>query len=105
MKRNVDIEALKYLNKKAAKHSKSVELIKTELIEERYLKDKRFSLSDVQMLFKLRTRMLDVKKNFPSLWNNSLTCRTCKDVKEVESQEHLLYCKEIKKNMLKFQPT
>ena len=33
------------------------------------------------------------------IFNNSLTCKTCKDVKELESQEHLLYCKEIKKHV------
>ena len=99
VKRNVDSEALKYLNEKAAKHSKSGDLIKSEISEERYLTDKRFSLSEVQLLFKLRTRMLDVKKNSPSLWNNVLTCRICKDEIEIESQEHLLRCKEIQKHV------
>ena len=90
---------LKYLNEKAAKHSKSGDLIKSEISEERYLTDKRFSLSEVQLLSKLRTRMLDVKKNSPSLWNNVLTCRICKDEIEIESQEHLLRCKEIQKHV------
>ena len=94
---NIDKEALMYLNDKAASHSKSKDLMKSARVMEKYLGDQRFSSSDYQLLFQLRTRMLSVKDNFPSLWNNNVSCRTCNDAVEIESQEHLLHCKEIMK--------
>ena len=33
------------------------------------------------------------------MWKNDLTCRTCKDDKALESQEHLMSCPEIKKHV------
>ena len=58
---------IQYLNDKAAKHSKSVNLMKSEIKREKYLDDARFSLSDSQLLFKMRTKMLPVKTNFPAM--------------------------------------
>ena len=95
--KNVNRVALNYLNKKAEKHSKSKDIIKSDLLREMYIEDKRFSQSDVQLLFQLRTRMVSVKKNFSSLWQpDEMLCRTC-DNDEVEKQEHLLVCAGIKK--------
>ena len=71
--------------------------MKSELVRERYIEDRRFSQAEVQLLFQLRTRMVPVKKNFPSMWQpDIMTCRTCVE-NEIESQEHLLYCVGIKK--------
>ena len=41
--------------------------------------------------------MIDVKKNFPNKYGDDIACRTCKV--QVESQEHLLKCEEIKKRV------
>ena len=38
-----------------------------------------------------------MKINFPSLWKNDVSCKTCNDVVAIECQEYLLHCKEIMK--------
>jgi hypothetical protein len=58
-----------------------------------YLKGNMFNKSDCQLLFKLRSKMLDVKTNFSNLYNKGLTCRTCKEDGVVENESHLLQCK------------
>ena len=97
VKTNVNIAAMKYLNGKAAGHSKSEDLMKTDVVREKYLDDPRFSVSDIQLLFKLRTKMLPVKTNFPTMWKKDVACRLCKSCVQVESQEHLLLCPELRK--------
>ena len=88
MKININNAAIKYLNGKAAGHSKSEDLMKTDVVRQKHLDDPRFSVSDIQLLFKIRTRMLPVKTNFPALWKKHVACRMCKSCVQVESQEH-----------------
>ena len=73
--------------------------MKSELVREKYLDDPRFSRSDCQLLFQIRTRMLPVKTNFPTMWNNDKSCRTCLSCVEIESQEHMLTCPGLRKNV------
>ena len=61
-----------------------------------YLKGNQFNKSDCQLLFKLRSKMLDVKTNFSNMYNNDVSCRTCGDDGVVEDEEHLLQCKMLK---------
>ena len=96
---NVEKAALKYISTKAAKHSKSQDINKSEKMKEKYLDDKRFTLSEAQLLFQLRTRMISVKMNFSSIWKDDVSCRLCKDTVMIESQAHLLACKEILKHV------
>ena len=44
--------------------------------------------------------MLDVKANFSNLYENDLTCRTCKQADSVEDEEHLLVCENLKSELL-----
>ena len=88
----VNAGAIEYLNDKAASHSKSEELMKSDLVREEYLNDPRFTTSDIQLLFQMKTKMLPVKTSFPSMWNNDVSCRTCQSSVQVESQQHLLFC-------------
>ena len=88
----VNAGAIQYLNDKAASHSKSEELMKSDLVREEYLNDPRFTTSDIQLLFQMKTKMLPVKTSFPSMWNNDVSCRTCQSSVQVESQQHLLFC-------------
>ena len=44
------------------------------------------------LIFKLKTRMVDVKTNFRMFYSD-LLCRICK--KEEENQEHLLFCEKV----------
>ena len=97
--KNVEKAAHKYLSMKAAKHSKSQDINKSEKMKEKYLDDKRFTLSEAQLLFQLRTRMISVKMNFSSIWKDDVSCRLCKDTVMIESQAHLLTCNEILKHV------
>ena len=54
--------------------------------------DSRFTLKNIQVLFKLRTRMVQVKANFKS-GLDSLICDVCNI--EEDSQFHLLNCEEL----------
>ena len=55
-----------------------------------YLKNDKFSFQEKQLLFKLRTRMIDVKDNFKTMYNN-LDCNLCNE-DTVQSDAHLLEC-------------
>ena len=90
----VNRKALEYLNKAAEKHSKSFKLVKCKLAREPYFDDPRLSRNDVELLFSLRTRMVDLKKNFSNKYGGDLSCKVCKV--EIESQEHLLVCVGLK---------
>ena len=86
-------KATEYLNKKAESHSKSQHLMKINLVREKYFESDKFSRSDVELLFSLRTRMIDVRKNFPSKYNNQIGCRLC--MVQVEDQKHILKCEKL----------
>ena len=80
-------KALEYLNTTAVNHSKSRILIKSKLEREKYFDDERFSRSEVELLFALRT-MIDLKSNFSNKYGNDIACRICKV--HIACQEHLL---------------
>ena len=89
----VDSAALGYLNELAAKSdsSKSRQLSKSKLIREKYLDDKRFSRSEIELLFALRTEMVpEIKKNFSSQYGSDLLCELCS--LHTDCQENLLSC-------------
>ena len=88
----VQRKALENLNKVVDSHSKSRNLMKPKLDREKYLEDPRFSKSDVELLFALRTRMIDVKSNFSNKYGDDVACRTCNFNVVIESQEHILNC-------------
>ena len=86
--------ALKHLNDIAENHSKSIKIKKKKLKCENYLKDYRFSKDEVQLLFKLRTRMFPVKTNFRSKYKLNLACEFCSI--GTSDQEHQLSCPVIR---------
>ena len=65
------------ISMKAAKHSKSQDIMKSEMMKERYQDDKRFQL---------RTRMNPVKSNFSSILKDDVSCRLCKDTVKIEAK-------------------
>ena len=79
-----------YLILKQEGSSKLVNLPLRYNIKE-YLSTSRLSTSEKQLLFKLRTRMIQVKCNYPSLYKDDLSCHLC-DTKSDESQEHIFSC-------------
>ena len=87
--------ALKYLNTLAVDHSKSKNLVKEEMKCSKYLNDERFSVSEVRLLFELRTRMFPVKTNFRHKYSADLNCEYCKI--QLCDQKHQLSCSVMKK--------
>ena len=74
--------AIKYLQTLALKHSKSTNIAKEKFGRKGYFTDRRFSKEDIQLLFSLRTKMLDVKSNFQNQFENE----------NFEDENHLLNC-------------
>ena len=90
-------KSLDHLNTVADGHSKSKNLVKPKMVREPYFDDSRFSRSDIELLFSLRTRMLDLKGNFSNKYGLDIACRVCKV--QIECQEHILKCEVLKKNV------
>ena len=65
-----------------------------------YFKSARFTNSDIEVLLKLRSRTLEVKANFPKLYNNRTMCEMPNCYFD-DSQEHLLISCEQFKNLAK----
>ena len=87
--------ALQYLNNIARTHSKSIALVKTELKCEDYITDTRFSVNEVQLLFRLRTRTFPVKENLKNKYRDDLSCEFCRI--GYSTQQHQLVCPVIQK--------
>ena len=81
--------ALCELNQLKDKHSKSAYLASNSFAIAPYLNDSRFSRRETQVLFRLRSQTLDVRKNFGNQFNDTL-CRICNLFSETQS--HLLQC-------------
>ena len=92
LKEKVKIHAIQYLKTLADSHSKSEGIKKTVFKKQTYFNDRRFSKEDVQLLFKLRTKMLECKTNFSEQHNKKLQCRVCKDPDSIENENHILNC-------------
>ena len=95
--------ALRELTKKKESHSKVKDVKHTTLEMQRYLKasDVKINQEEVQTIFKLRSRMTDVKINFRGKYD-SFECEACNE--EDEDQKHIIECREIlkcKKNNMK----
>ena len=59
-----------------------------------------FTVQQSKLLFKLRTRMLDVKANFKNMFHNDMTLLNCNlcDNNSIEDQKHVIECTEIENN-------
>ena len=71
-------------------HSKTQNLSSYKL--QTYLESQNLTYKQKQLLFSLRTRSIDVKRNYKNKYRHSnLFCTLCDD-KLVESESHLLEC-------------
>ena len=75
-----------------ARHEKSQYLNSTSFKTAEYLTDSRFSRSEATLLFKLRSKTLNIKMNFKKQ-HKSLLCQVCGLFPECQS--HLLQCPQI----------
>ena len=89
VKKKVSAKFIQHLNDLKMKHSKSKYLECSMLKMAEYLKDPRLDNRKKQLLFKLRSKTLDVKSNFGSS-NEDQWCISCGLSKE--TQGHLLQC-------------
>ena len=89
VKKKVTIAHLKNLDGLKKKHSKSKFLDCTKLKLAAYIQNPTFTTREKRLLFKLRSKTLDVKQNFPGL-NKDLWCSSCGLFPEFQS--HLLQC-------------
>ena len=80
---------MEYLDDKKIVHSKGKNIEYDQLEKQPYITDASFSSEEKQILFKLRTRMVEVKENFKSRHSDTI-CSLCFD--HVESQKYLLDC-------------
>ena len=78
---------------KSENYSKGENLLYGNLDMRKYLKSKHLTTNQKKMIFKFRTRMINVKENFRSSYKN-LNCRfNC--FNQIENQEHLLVCSQL----------
>ena len=101
IERKVNTFAFKCLKVKASSHSKSQKIlaeVENRIIVKRkaYLRENILTKNDCQLLFELRSKMLDVKTNFSNMYNNDLTCRTCRKTGSIENEDHILICEILK---------
>ena len=75
-------------------HSKVKDLLHEKHEIQKYLVDPNIMSDDKHLIFKLRTRMVDVKKTFKSQYLDT-KCNFCE---EEETQVHLLECNTIIQN-------
>ena len=73
---------------------KNIEYKKLEM--QSYLKSDRFYQEEAKLMFKLRSNMFNVKRNFSSMYKQNFNCRLCDN--ETEDQKHLLNCVWLKKD-------
>ena len=94
VKTKVKIKHLEYINKLKKSHSKATNLVCTDLNLAEYLKDQRLTTKQKQLLFRLRSRTLDVKQNFKDQ-HKSPCCSSCGLFPKTQS--HLHQCPELVK--------
>ena len=79
-----------YLMSLKVKHSKLF-FLNNDYKLEKYLSSDNLSTAEKQTLFKLKTRMVEVKSNFKTKHDDQVTCSFCP---EEDTQSHLISCKE-----------
>ena len=94
IKKAVNKVAHEYLLEIGRTHSKVRTNLYPNIDGMKYMKDPRFTPDIVNLLFKFRTRMFNVRNNFRNNYRQTdILCPLCK--KEEDSQEHLFKCETI----------
>ena len=94
-------KSFKDLEKKKESHSKVMKIKYERLEMQKYLKpnEAKINLEEAQVIFKMRSRMTEVKANFKGKYEN-FECNAC-STKEYESQQHIIECKEINRRKIR----
>ena len=88
---------LSYVESLKEKHSKSELYDTTELSMSEYLTDNRFSKCERDLLFKLRSRTIQVKNNFRNANQDNQQCELCHLF--TCTQEHVTSCPQLTKKI------
>ena len=75
------------LIEKKDSHTKLDDIVYEKYEMQPYLKSQLLYQQDAKILFRLRSIMFNVKRNFSSKYSTNMNCRLCHT--EVEDQEHL----------------
>ena len=91
-------KAFKDLNKQKENLTKVMNIKHKKLEIQKYLKacNIKITQEEAQEIFKLRSRVSDVKMNFKGKYD-SLECEACQENEE-ESQQHIINCKILNEN-------
>ena len=97
VKIKIEMNAGKHLEGIRLAHSKTEHIRLVGFKPAEYLLSKNVRTEDVKTLFKLRTRMVEVKDNFRNSHTENMWCRLCHLF--TENQQHLLECPVIRVNL------
>ena len=95
VKQAIREQARKYLIDLKHSHSKS-KYLSERFIMQLYLRSHELSLQEKQLLFKFRTYTYECKANFRDKFSSNQLCNFCKSE---DTQEHLLSCSIMEKNL------
>ena len=98
LEKKITEKALEDLNKQKENHTKVMHIEHKNLEIQKYLKSCNIKITpeEAQEIFKLRSRVSDVKMNFKGKYD-SLECEACQENEE-ESQQHIINCKILNEN-------
>ena len=96
VKKRIRLKSNEFLLKLQANHTKSINL---DILEEpqEYLESEELTTAEKKLLFRLRSRMVDIKSNFKAKFKDDLLCTFCK--KKEETQRHLMECETVQNEL------
>ena len=97
VKTKIEETALKYLKSQIKRKGKEIKYKTLELQD--YLRpEANLNIKEKKSIFKIRTRMIDIKENFKNKHKN-FKCDACKlkGINKTETQKHIYKCKELNK--------
>ena len=93
MKANIRKAALEHLKQKQKQRSKIRNIEYTKLETQEYMVSPLFTNDEVNILYALRSRSVNVKANFKNKFGNNLVCPLC--MLDEDNQPHIMVCKEL----------
>ena len=102
VKTQIDKLALEYLNRKKNKHKKVKKLRHDKIQMAEYLEpnNHKIKINEAQLLFKLKSKMTNVKTNYSGSFKDNLNCDLCQNEgkKRRDTQKHTLICPVINRD-------
>ena len=93
LKKKLKEKATLFLFNYREKHSKTKNLTNFKL--QPYLTSDKLTTREKKLLFSLRTRSIDVKRNYKNKFKFNMSCSLCRDDSQEETETHLLECSKI----------